>query len=135
MSRGAAAGVIDGAFNDIKDELPNIDTRSSSGLADVPDRMFFAAGCCSTCVAASPVGSSDAGSSSKSSRFSDACPAATVWSAAFADVARLQARTLSELKMSPEAGRNSLGPFALHCFGADSSLAYECFGGLLIYAR
>ena len=53
------------------DALPKIETRSSNGLAEVPDRRFFAAGCCNTCVAASPVGRSGAGSSSKSSRFSD----------------------------------------------------------------
>ena len=121
---------------DDKDALPKIETRSSSGLADVPDMMLFAAGCCITCVAASPVGSSDAGSSSKSSRFSDACPAATVCSAVFAESARLftQTHTHQNLRCLRGRERNSLCPFALHCFGADSSLAYECYGRLLIYA-
>jgi len=63
---------------DEMDALPKIETRSSNGLAEVPDKRLFAAGCCNICVAASPVGPSDAGSSSKSNRFSDACPAATV---------------------------------------------------------
>lgn len=52
--------------------LPNIDTRSSSGLLDVPERRFAAAGVdASTAVAAIPEGccSSDVGSS-KLSRFS-----------------------------------------------------------------
>lgn len=85
------------AIVDDKDALPKIETRSSSGLADVPDMMLFAAGCCSTCVAASPCGSSDAGSSSKSSRFSDACPAATVCKAVFAESAMLFTRTHQNL--------------------------------------
>jgi hypothetical protein len=123
---------------DDKDALPKIETRSSSGLADVPDMMLFAAGCCITCVAASPFGSSDAGSSSKSSRFSDACPAATVCSAVFAESARLftRARTHQNLRCSyKDRKRNSLCPPALHRFGADPSLAYECCGRFLIYTR
>jgi hypothetical protein len=77
-----------GALGDME-VFPKMDTKSSNGLVDVPDKMFFAAGCCSTCVAARPVGCSGAGSSSKSSRFSDTCPAATVWSAVLAESARL----------------------------------------------
>lgn len=71
--KGSAAGAAEGigALGD-RDVFPNIETRSSSGFADVPDRIFFASGCCSTWVAASPVGPSGAGSSSKSSRFSTA---------------------------------------------------------------
>ena len=60
--------------------LPKMETRSSSGLLDVPASRFAAAGVeARTVVAASPDGCcSPATSSSKSSRFSACCPAATV---------------------------------------------------------
>lgn len=60
--------------------LPKIDTRSSSGFAEVPDRKFAAAGVDGRiCVAASPEGCpSCALLSPKSSRFSACWPATTV---------------------------------------------------------
>jgi hypothetical protein len=64
---------------------PKIDTRSSRGLLEVPDSKLAAAVCeagGSTVVAASPEGApSSAGVSSKSRRFSDCWPAATVCNA------------------------------------------------------
>ena len=64
--------------------LPNIETRSSSGLLDVPASKFAAAGVdANTVVAARPDGfcwpaSGLSSTSSKSSRFSARLPAATV---------------------------------------------------------
>lgn len=64
-------------------ELPNIETRSSRGLLDVPDSRLAAAGVDDrTSVAASPDGwPSVDGASSKSKRFSACWPATTVCSA------------------------------------------------------
>ena len=69
--KGSVAGAAErtGVLGDCRDVHPNIEKMSSSGFADVPDEIFFAAGCCNTCVcAASHVGPSSAGLSSKSSR-------------------------------------------------------------------
>jgi hypothetical protein len=60
--------------------LPNIETRSSRGLLDVPDNKFAAAGVAArAAVAAIPDGccSSEVGSS-KLSKFSACCPMTTV---------------------------------------------------------
>lgn len=63
--------------------LPKMETRSSSGLLDVPESRLAAAGVeVSTVVAARPEGwPSLVGSSEKSSKFSACWPAATVCSA------------------------------------------------------
>lgn len=62
---------------------PKIETRSSNGLLDVPERRLAAAGVDDkTSVAARPEGwPFIAGASSKSSRFSACCPATTVCNA------------------------------------------------------
>ena len=109
---GTAAAATGGisALGD-NDVLPNIETRSSSGFVDVPDRIFFAAGSCSTCVATSPVGPSCAGSSSKSGRFSAAWPAATVWNPVFAESAMLEMRAVVRSNGALLDTRNQLTKF------------------------
>lgn len=74
------AGAAAGAGEAPRFAPPKMDTRSSSGLLDVPASRFAAAGVdASTVVAARPDGWPPSGASSeKSSRFSACCPAATV---------------------------------------------------------